>query len=209
MLCVSSPASGRGAACCALWARLGQRRIASRPFSRERERGWGEGRLKSVCRGQASTSPKPAANHGTCSNPASSAPAGHLAARPSHAQRAWRSVNARAVARKPHAFTRTREKAGSQAFSGFPAPQPVQARRTQGHESAVELPAAHTSKASARLQPINHSQRTAVITLAASRKTRRRSWRMSRETIVVGPIGFSRPAPLSCLRRRMFTSLPG
>src|SRR5690606_2518427 len=54
-----------------------------------------------------------------------------------------------------------------------------------------------------------YSQRTAVMVLPASRYTRRRSRRKSRETTVVGPTGFTSPAPLSRDSRRMFASLPG
>src|SRR3989304_3011588 len=45
--------------------------------------------------------------------------------------------------------------------------------------------------------------------LSLSTYTRRRSWRMSLVVMVLGPIGLTRPAPLSLDRRRMLGSLAG
>ncbi|KKD57178.1 hypothetical protein VM57_12000 [Stenotrophomonas maltophilia] len=54
-----------------------------------------------------------------------------------------------------------------------------------------------------------YSQRVDVMMLSLSTNTRRRSWRMSLVVMVLGPIGLTRPAPLSRDRRRMLGSLAG
>ena len=84
--------------------------------------------------------------------------------------------------------------------------------RVEPRSTGLRMGRAKSQSSMARLYKSGggaYSQRVDVMMLSLSTNTRRRSWRMSLVVMVLGPIGLTRPAPLSRDRRRMLGSLAG